>query len=267
MAEVTVYDATRMKAIEDATVVNGEIDPVTGHLMLARFDESVIDAGLVNVSPRVVTSGTRPVTGLFEGLVIYETDTDRFYTYSGTAWIPQGNGVFICTSATRPANPFAGMRIYETNTDLNYMYVSGAWRREPWKAAWGVLAVQRLTASTSPTNLGGNTDMVLAGVTVRNDRNYKVHLNSGVALGAAGGIWTVDLSVDAVLFDRFYIISETYLYGDTFSADILVQPSTTAAVTFRVVLTEISGTVTCQLAANATAARAFWIEDIGPRVP
>jgi len=45
MAEVTVYDAERMKAIEDASIVNGEIDGA-GHLILVRFDGSEIDAGV-----------------------------------------------------------------------------------------------------------------------------------------------------------------------------------------------------------------------------
>lgn len=127
MAEVTVYDAIRMKAIEDNTVVNGEIDPVTGHLMLTRFNETEIDAGLVNVSPRIVTSGTRPVTDLSEGIVIYETDTNRFYVYDGANWQPRGVGFFICTSATRPANPFQGLHIYETNTGLVYFWSGSAW--------------------------------------------------------------------------------------------------------------------------------------------
>jgi len=32
------------------------------------------------------TSTTRPTVGLFEGLHIYETDTDRVYVYNGTGW-------------------------------------------------------------------------------------------------------------------------------------------------------------------------------------
>jgi hypothetical protein len=45
MPSVTGYSAERMKAIEDASVVNGEVDPVTGHLNLIRFDESETDTG------------------------------------------------------------------------------------------------------------------------------------------------------------------------------------------------------------------------------
>lgn len=34
----------------------------------------------------VCTSVTRPTTGLYEGLFIFETDTDRVYFYTGAAW-------------------------------------------------------------------------------------------------------------------------------------------------------------------------------------
>lgn len=44
MAEVTVYGADRMKEIEDASVVNAEID-FDDHLILTRFDGIPIDAG------------------------------------------------------------------------------------------------------------------------------------------------------------------------------------------------------------------------------
>ncbi len=151
MAEVTVYDATRMKAIEDNTVVNGEIDPVTGHLMLTRFNTTEIDAGLVLTSPRVVTSGTRPTGGaLFDGLVIYETDTDRFYVYNGTAWIPQGQGAVICTSGTRPAAPFDGLHIYETDTKRRYSYDGTAWR-------WQSGGTDPVSAKAHHDNSGYNT--------------------------------------------------------------------------------------------------------------
>jgi hypothetical protein len=35
----------------------------------------------------VTTSGNRPTTGLYEGLTIHETDTDRRLTYNGSAWV------------------------------------------------------------------------------------------------------------------------------------------------------------------------------------
>jgi hypothetical protein len=58
MGEVTGYTAERMKAIEDASVVNGGID-ANGHLILVRHDTSEIDAGLVKT---LVTATEGPPT-------------------------------------------------------------------------------------------------------------------------------------------------------------------------------------------------------------
>lgn len=33
----------------------------------------------------------------------------------------------VCTSSTRPSNPYAGMRIYETDTGREYMHDGGGW--------------------------------------------------------------------------------------------------------------------------------------------
>lgn len=110
MATVTSYTAARMQEIEDSAIVDGNVE--AGHLILVRHDTSEIDAGSVigptgpqgppGTDPSIVvcTSGTRPSGGdLYEGLVIYETDTDKLYVYNG-AWVviippklPKGFGV------------------------------------------------------------------------------------------------------------------------------------------------------------------------------
>ena len=69
----------------------------------------------------VCTSGTRPTTGLYEGLTIYETDTDRVYVYTGAAWTQIG------LTADPPACrvyhnadqsiPYAGFTLVAFNTD------------------------------------------------------------------------------------------------------------------------------------------------------
>jgi hypothetical protein len=46
MATVTGYTAERMKAIEDASVIDGEIDG-SGNLLLTRYDGTTITAGSV----------------------------------------------------------------------------------------------------------------------------------------------------------------------------------------------------------------------------
>ncbi len=102
MATVTGYTAQRMKAIEDQAIIDGNI--VDDDLMLSRYDGTLINAGVVrgpqgiqgatgssgDTSIQVVTSGTRPASP-FEGLMIYETDTDNILTYNGTAWVLPNN--------------------------------------------------------------------------------------------------------------------------------------------------------------------------------
>src|SRR4249919_2778659 len=49
MATITGLTAERMKEIEDASVVDGDV--VGGHLILTKFDGSTIDAGAVTGPP------------------------------------------------------------------------------------------------------------------------------------------------------------------------------------------------------------------------
>lgn len=47
MATVTLFDSTRMQAIEDGTVTTGDVDAGSGHLILTHHDGSTHDAGKV----------------------------------------------------------------------------------------------------------------------------------------------------------------------------------------------------------------------------
>lgn len=139
MPLVTGYTKEKMDEIADSVVVDGSV--VVNDLILERADGTTINAGNVRgpigstgptgpTSIAVVTSGTRPTGGsLFNGLAIYETDTKRFYIYDSatTTWVYRG-GLWLCTSATRPASPFEGLEIYETDTDRKYTYSGSAWR-------------------------------------------------------------------------------------------------------------------------------------------
>lgn len=50
----------------------------------------------------VCTSTTRPTVGLWEGLVIYETDNDREMIYDGTGWFESSTGLRTAIGASSP---------------------------------------------------------------------------------------------------------------------------------------------------------------------
>lgn len=143
MATVTGYTATKMEELADEQIIDASI--VGGELILVKRDLTELNVGNVigpqgppgtDTSIVVCTSSTRPTGGdLFEGLGIYETDTDLIWFYDGTAWVYRG-GTIICTSSTRPASPFAGMEIYETDTFRKWIYAAGQWRQSFGPADW-----------------------------------------------------------------------------------------------------------------------------------
>jgi hypothetical protein len=56
----------------------------------------------------VCTSSTRPITGLYEGMEIYETDNDRLMAYDGSAWSEASTGLRTAVgSSTAMTTSFA----------------------------------------------------------------------------------------------------------------------------------------------------------------
>lgn len=95
MTTVNGYTAERTQEIENQAIVSGAV--VGDDLILTRFNGGTINAGNVRgaVGPEgpsgvagieVVTSGTRPGSP-YNGQVIYETDTDRFFNWDGVSWV------------------------------------------------------------------------------------------------------------------------------------------------------------------------------------
>lgn len=86
---VTAFTAARSQAIEDAAIVSGAING-SGDLILTTFGGTDINAGSV-LGPTtngitICTSTTRP-SSPFEGMAIYETNTNRTYIYDGSSWV------------------------------------------------------------------------------------------------------------------------------------------------------------------------------------
>lgn len=152
MATVTGYTAARMQEIEDSAIVDGVI--VGDNLILTRHDGATIDAGDVrgpqgdpgstgDTAVAIVTSTTRP-SSPYDGLIIYETDTKRYYSWNGSAWKYIG-GEIICTSTTLPSAPFTGLSIYVTDTKQHFTWNG---------SVWDITDTYSIcTSTTRPTNL------------------------------------------------------------------------------------------------------------------
>lgn len=78
----------------------------------------------------ICTSGTRPSTGLFNGMTLWETDTRRFVVRVAGVWTPVPNVCTIADAAARTAitAPYDGMVIYRQDTDWLEIYDGAAWR-------------------------------------------------------------------------------------------------------------------------------------------
>jgi hypothetical protein len=137
MATITGFTAEHMQEILDGTLVEAAVNP-SGDLIFTRQDGTPVNAGSV-IGPEgptgptgptsiiICTSATRPGTPV-EGQFIYETDTDRVYSWNGIEWVQRGLGVRICTSGTRPTTGITeGVQIYETDTDRFLMWTGTTW--------------------------------------------------------------------------------------------------------------------------------------------
>jgi hypothetical protein len=84
------------------------------------------------IGPYVCTSGTRP-TAVFEGLHIYETDTDRVYVYNGSTWVYLYGGTnpyyfhaYLAADISRPQG-LSNASLASEKSDRNGNYASSAY--------------------------------------------------------------------------------------------------------------------------------------------
>lgn len=120
-----------MALISDV-VANATIDPTWGN--------SIRDQGV-----QTTTSGARPSVPA-EGMVIYETDTDRLMVYSGTAWVRIAQGTTSGRTGCRLRR--AANQSISTNTKTNI-----SWDTEDVDTD-GFISVSSTTI-TIPAGLGG----------------------------------------------------------------------------------------------------------------
>jgi hypothetical protein len=195
MTTVTGFTASRMLAIENGTVVDGDV--VGDDLHLVKRDGGVINAGNVRgpIGPAgpgrtLVTSSTKPTTWGVEsiGKEIFETDTGVIRRWMGDYW--RLAEMTICTSSTRPAfGDFDdGVQIYEHDTERQYVLIEGLWKLVPrWQdTPRGCLASKILSGNATANNAW--TDISSGGLQVNAGANRKIHIvvNAGFFLFAGG---------------------------------------------------------------------------------
>jgi hypothetical protein len=148
MAVVTGLTATRMLAIEAASVVSGTVDNGTGHLLLTTHDGTVIDAGYVLGT---VVDATDTLKGIVELATNAETsagtDATRAVTPAGLASVLSGK-----QAADTDLTTIAGLT--PTNDDV-LQYKTGAWANRTMAQLKTDLAIAQSDVSGLVTALSG----------------------------------------------------------------------------------------------------------------
>ena len=98
----------------------------------------------------ICTSSTRPSTGLYDGLTLWETDTKRFTVRVSGAWVPVPGRVIVADQTARTAivAPYDGMQIWRQDRDWEEIYDGAAWRVQG--VAKGASIADLASAITSP---------------------------------------------------------------------------------------------------------------------
>lgn len=270
MATVTGYTASRMKEIEDSTIVDGTV--VGNNLILTRHDSSTINAGSV-IGPQgtqgpmgvtsisVCTSTTRPTGGaLFTGLAIYETDTKRFYIYDGAAWNYRG-GTWICTSASRPANPFTGLEIYETDTKKSLVY-NGVRFDPPWNFPWGIMGYAQVTTVQSGISTGTDVTSLSLNLTYVANRRIKIigYINAQSSVGGDFGRLDITDTTPTILNSAQLSMQGS---GQNLNAFCILTPAAGTRI-YKLRYGRTAGSGTHQINSSTSTPSFILIEDIGP---
>lgn len=277
MATITGYTAERMKQIEDKAIIDGDV--VGDNLILRQYNGVEINAGSVRgpqgvpgptgpTSIVITTSTTRPTgADLFEGLWIYETDTDRVYSWNGTAWISRSEHI-ICTSTTRPAGAFAGLSIYETDTHRHLIY-NGFRFDQPWNMPWGLMGVVSKTADQGSigdveTDL---TNLQLPSITFVANRRIKLTLTGRGAYGPSDYAMELRIKESTVSLSSASLRMASALQAqEAYNVVAMITP-TPGAHTYKATAQRTAGSGTGTVTAESNRPAYLIAEDLGPNGP
>jgi hypothetical protein len=140
-------------------------------------DNLLIDNAIGTV---ICTSTTRPSTSLFNGMQLWETDTQRFVVRVAGAWVAaSANPIIVANQAARDAitTKYDGQTVYRQDTDWLEIYDGAAWRVQ------GHVPTSALANITNP--MAGQTCLLTTENMV-----YRWTGSAWLASYAAGGITT-----------------------------------------------------------------------------
>jgi hypothetical protein len=158
------------------------------------------------VGASVVTSGTRPASP-FTGQVIYETDTESTFVWTGSAWIASGGGASVTVSETAPVSPAEGDLWLNSTEAKMYVYYDDGTSAQ-WVAAVGgtvpsqgkIIAVKdALFTGTQSASVAGGDNVAVTDLSITHevaDASNKLIISA--FLGAASnnvGFGNVGLAV------------------------------------------------------------------------
>lgn len=163
----------------------------------------------------------------------------------------------LCTSTTRPANPFQGQTIYETDTGsfLVYYGATTGWKL-PWNQPWGHIVT---TTSQSNTISGGYLTGVNTTFTAISNRRYKITGHCTLEVVSGRVILSLSSTTSGALFRFGDLTGASYVHSEGSYVGTLAAGSHTIQI--QVVI--VSGT-TNGLADSTTNLHRIVVEDIGP---
>lgn len=186
--EVTGYTAERMKAIEDASVVNGEIDPVTGELILTRFDNSEINAGLA-VDPDFPAFSVFPRSGLFKiaGFDLAATALTMDFTGIPATFDHLQLKAHLRSNVVGSSFDNLILQLNADVTDANYFYQSGQVANATWTGTQNIGAAQSrngmlINGANSPANMFTNLTIDIPDYLLAHTKQLEIKSNLSLSL-------------------------------------------------------------------------------------
>lgn len=287
MATVTGYTAERMKVIEDTTVVDGEVQG--SNLILITREGTQIDAGSVKgpkgdqgipgyTSIMVCTSTTRPTgASLFNGLVIYETDTEKMYSWNGIGWRPVNQ--FIDVAANAPTYRIPGTYIFVNDANLPigataydpsrpntpgfYQWLSATSRwQAPWNFPWGYMGIKKLAVAQSGITTAVDVTGLTLTMTAVAGRQLEMRVDLPLLSSVDADIARIDIcdGAGAIKDGRSFRMSTSGV--GCVATEWL--PTVAGSLTRKVQVSRSAGTGTIQVACGGTTVGKFTIIDHGP---